>query len=369
MRTIAAATGLAACLAVAAGMWPQARDAARLLSAQDDPVALTDARLAVMQNRNAAIRDGVEAALAAGDADLAASFVALARAQGVELPDGLAARVAESVAAETSPVRQAGHFAGGFVTGEADDMAGLAGIVAGDLFMFGDIRDALREGGRLAAGGEADSLILGLAAAGLAVTAATYATAGAAAPLRAGLTVAKGARRAGRISGPLAAWGLRTGRELVDMPALRQAVASVSAVRPAQSVRAVKAAFRAEKAGALVRFGKDVGRIAGKTGGRGAADVLKVAHGPKEVARAARLAEAKGGQMRAVIKLFGRGALVLASGAFQLALWLFWLAWALLGALVSLKAMTERLTQTWCDRRRRARARHYLAQSRLAASA
>jgi len=369
IRTAAAVAGLAVCVALAAWSWPRAHDAARLLLAQDDPAALSDARLAVMQNRNAAIHDEIEAALAAGDADLAASFVALAQAQGVDLPDALAARVTEAVAEETSPVRRVGHFAGGLVTGEADDLVGLAGVVTGDLFVFGDIRDALREGGRLATGGDADTLILGLAATGLMVTAATYATAGAAAPLRAGLTVVKGARRAGRLSEPLATWGLRTGREMVDMPALRQAVASVSAVRPAQSVRAVKAAFRAEKAGALVRFGKDVGRIAGKTGGRGAADVLKVAHGPKEVARAARLAEAKGGQMRAVIKLFGRGALVLASGAFQLALWLFWLAWALLGALVSLKAMTERLTQTWCDRRRRARARHYLAQSRLAASA
>ncbi len=369
IRTAGAVAGLAVCVAFAAWSWPRAHDAARLLLAQDDPAALSDARLAVMQNRNAAIHDEIEAALAAGDADLAASFVALAQAQGVDLPDALAARVTEAVAEETSPVRRAGHFAGGLVTGEADDLAGLAGVVTGDLFVFGDIRDALREGGRLAAGGDADTLILGLAATGLMVTAATYATAGAAAPLRAGLTVVKGARRAGRLSEPLATWGLRTGREMVDMPALRQAAASVSAVRPAQSVRAVKAAFRAEKAGALVRFGKDVGRIAGKAGGRGAADVLKVAHGPKEVARAARLADAKGGQMRAIVKLFGRGALVLASGAFQLALWLFWLASALFGAVVSLKAMVERLTWAWCARRRRIRRASGFAQPALVAAA
>jgi hypothetical protein len=368
-QALAAAAGLVAGVAAAVVLWPQARDAARLLLAQEDPVLLTQARLAIMQNRNAAIHREIEAALEAGDADLAASFVELARTQNIELPDAVAARVAEATAAAAAPMRQAINFADGVVTGEADDMAGLAGVVAGDLLVFGDIRDVVREGGRLAEGGEADSLILGLAAAGLAATAATYAMAGAAAPLRAGLTVTKGARRAGRLSEPLAAWGLRTGREVVDGPALRQAVASVSAFAPARSAHAVKAALRLDRAGALVRFGKDVGRIAGKAGGRGAVDVLKVAHGPKEVARAARLAEARGGEVRALIKLFGRGALVLASGAFQLALWLFWLAWALFGALVSLKAFAERLTQSACDRRRRRRAGRGCARPALAAAA
>ena len=43
-------------------------------------------------------------------------------------------------------------FALGLVTGEPNDMAGLAGTTLGDLFVFGDIRDAVREGTRLATG-------------------------------------------------------------------------------------------------------------------------------------------------------------------------------------------------------------------------
>ena len=42
-------------------------------------------------------------------------------------------------------------------------MAGLAGTAVGDLFVFGDIRDAVREGSRYAAGEQADQLMLGLA--------------------------------------------------------------------------------------------------------------------------------------------------------------------------------------------------------------
>lgn len=358
-----------ACTTAAASLSPRALEAGRLLLAQDDPAALAETRLVLMQNRNAAIREQIEAALAAGDSDLAASFVALAQSHDEALPEELIGRVAAAVAAQASPLRQAKDFTGGLVTGEGDGLAGWAGVVAGDLFVFGDIRDVLREGGRLAVGEDTDALILGLAGAGLAVTAALYASAGGAAPLRAGLSVVKGARRAGHLSEPLARWGARAGREMLDLAALRQAMASASALRPAQSARAVKAALRAEKAGAVVRFGKDVGRIAGKAGSRGAMDVLKIADGPADVARAARLATAKGGETRALLKLFGRGALVLASGAFHLALWLFALLWMLFGMVASLKAAAERLTQGWCNRRRRLRAQRRLAAPRLAAAA
>jgi hypothetical protein len=122
-------------------------------------------------------------------------------------------------------------------------------------------------------------------------------------------------------------------------------------------VPAVKAAFRADKAGALVRLAKDVGRIGKRTGTRGTFDAMKLAEGPKDIARTARLAEAKGGQTRAILKLLGRGALVLAVGAFDLALWLFWAMVALFGFVVSIKTTTERLTLSWLQRRKAARSK------------
>ena len=54
-------------------------------------------------------------------------------------------------------------FGRGLLTGEPDDLVGLAGTALGDLFVFGDIRDAVREGSRLAKGEHADELVLGLA--------------------------------------------------------------------------------------------------------------------------------------------------------------------------------------------------------------
>jgi hypothetical protein len=351
-----AVAGLAISIAIGAALYPHAYHAGAVLDAADDPARLSELQIApLLQSDPTRISTGIEEALAAGDPDLADSFVALANAHHLALDESQVQRVTEALAAEKAPASVAKRFATGLVTGQADDVASLSGTVAGDLFVFGDIRDAVREGKHLVMGEETDRLVLGLAAAGLAVTAATYVSAGTAAPVRAGLV--KDARKVGRLGEGLAAWAGRSAREVVDAPTLQQAVASGSVLRPGETATAIRAAFRVEKAGALVRLGKDVGRITEKAGTRGALDSLKLAEGPKDVARAARLAEAKGGQTRAILKLLGRGALLLTAGAFNLALWLFGALMTLFGMLGSLKSITERATQSAIDRGKRRRLR------------
>jgi hypothetical protein len=315
-----------------------------------------------LRKNQALVSEQIEAALAAGDADLAGSFAALAREKNIPLADELSRRVADAVTEENSSAHFARRFATGLVTGNADDVASLSGTVAGDLFVFGDIRDVVREGKHLAMGEDTDRLVLGLATVGLVVTAATYVSVGGAVPLRAGLTLVKDARKVGRLGEGLAEWAGRSARDVVDTPVLQRAVASNSVLRPGETVSAIRTAFRAEKAGGLVRLAKDVGRVAERAGTRTGLDTLKIAEGPKDVARAARLAEAKGGQTRAILKILGRGALLLATGAFNLTLWLFGALMALFGVLSTIKATTERATQTWLDRKKARRLRKQMAE-------
>jgi hypothetical protein len=227
----------------------------------------------------------------------------------------------------------------------------------------------MREGKHLAMGEETDRLLLGLAAAGLAVTAATFVSVGGAAPVRAGLTLVKDARKTGRLGEGLSRWAGRSAREMIDLRKLQNAAAAGTLARPRQTAVALKAAIRAEKAGGLVRLAKDVGRIGEKTGTRGALDTLRIAEGPKDVARAARLAEAKGGQTRAIIKTLGRGALLLTAGAFNLAMWVLSAVLALFGFLSSIKATTERLTLSWLQRSKARRLRRQLAAQSAGAGA
>ena len=200
LRIGAAIAALAGCAVALALLWPHAREAGAILAAQDDPAELSDILTnSALRNTPDILAQNVEAALAAGDADLANSFVDLAAAKSIPIPDQLSRRVADAVAEENSASYFARRFATGLVTGNADDLASLSGTVAGDLFVFGDIRDVVREGKHLAMGEDTDHLILGLATAGLAVTAATYVSLGGAAPVRAGLTLVKDARKVGRL--------------------------------------------------------------------------------------------------------------------------------------------------------------------------
>jgi hypothetical protein len=364
-----AAFGLAAFAVAGALLWPHAREAGAILAAQDDPADLAELQLhSALRNNADIVSQNIEAALTAGDADLANSFAELARQNDIPLGDELAERVADAVAEQGSTAHYAKRFAIGLVTGNADDVASLSGTVAGDLFVFGDIRDVVFQGKRLAMGEDTDHLVLGLATAGLAVTAATYVSAGGALPVRAGLTLVKDARKVGRLGEGLTKWAGRSAREIVDGPLLQQAVASSSVLRPRQTMTAIKAAFRAEKAGALVRLAKDIGRVGEKAGIRAAQDTLKIAESPKDVARAARLAESKGSQTRAFLKVLGRGALLLATGAFNLTLWIFGALLTLFGFLSSIKATTERMTQSYLDRKKARRLRRQMAAASAPAS-
>src|SRR5580704_9454604 len=348
--------------AALAAVWPHAREAGAILAAQDDPAELSDLQVnSALRNNQNIVAGQIEAALAAHDTGLASSFVDLAKAKDISLPEDLVQRVNEAIAEDSTTSHFVRRFATGLVTGNADDAGSLSGTVAGDLFVFGDIRDVVRESKHLVMGEDTDRLVLGLATAGLAVTAATYISVGGVAPLRAGLTLVKDARKVGRLGEGLTEWAGRSAREVVDTSVLQEAVSSAAVTRPTKTVSAITAAFRAEKAGGLVRLAKDVGRVSEKAGARGALDTLRIAEGPEDVARAARLAESRGGQTRAILKVLGRGALLLAAGAFNLSWWVFGALFALFSLLASIKATTERVTQSFIDHGKCRRLRRQLA--------
>ena len=170
---------------------------ARARLAVDDPVQISDRALDRVFNRDVAERE-IRAALATGDDDLAQSFVELAADRSVAIDPALADEARQAQVKANSVAGTAGRFVQGLWTGEPVDGASIAGTAAGDLFVVGDIRDAAREGTRYLTGKPATS-ISSLAGVGIAITAATYVSVGAAAPARVGLTLVKAARRTGRL--------------------------------------------------------------------------------------------------------------------------------------------------------------------------
>ena len=308
--------GFAACLAFAAAFsMPEGIHAARTIAAADDPVRLTELALDKRFNAAAATRE-IEQALATSDVELARSFLDLAAERGVTIAPPLIAKTESAERDAAMPSSKAVSFARGFITGKPEDMASAAGMLTGDLFVFGDVRDVVREGWRGMRGEEVDTLVLGLAGTGIAVTAGMYFTGGLAAPARVGVTAIKAARTGGHLSKPL--------------------------------VRLLKMETRE----GLMAFAGNLGKVQSRTSLRGALDGLKIAERPQDVAKLAALAAVKGTKTRAVVKLLGRGAIVLGTSAFTLASWMFWALLNLLAFCAACKRAVERMTLRHCERRR-----------------
>jgi hypothetical protein len=321
----------------AAALWfgRGALDIGQQFAAAGDPAAISNLALDRIFDRDVAERE-VRSALAAADPDLAQSFLDLAADRNVAVDPRLVDQVRDAHAQAASATGTAGRFARGLWTGEPSDLASFAGTAVGDLFVFGDIRDAAREGTHYLTGQPVDPWILGLAGAGIAITAGTYVSLGLGAPERFGLSVIKAARRTGRLN-------------------------------PALLTRVAREAVKTEKAGGIVELAGGVGRIESKAGAQAALDGLAVAEEPADVSRLARLSAVNGGKTRAIVKLLGRAALVLAVSAFDVAWWMLGAVFMLLGFASSAKSAVDRMTWRYLQRKKVRRARARAAEVRALA--
>jgi hypothetical protein len=312
-RHPAVAIAAAILFAAAAGVFSRGGLIANArLAAADDPVQISDLALDRVFNRDAAERE-IRAALASNDPDLAQSFLDLAADRGVTIDSALADSVTRARDSANSTAGTAGRFVKGLWTGEPTDLPSLAGTAFGDLFVFGDIRDGAREGMRYLTGQNYDPWILGLAGAGIAITAVTYTSLGVTAPGRIGLSLVKAARRTGKLN-------------------------------PVLAVRAARDVVKLEEAGGLIELAENTGRVETKAGTQAALDSLAISEKPADMSRLARLSAAKGSKTRAIVKLLGRGAIILTATTLDLVLWVLWAAFALLGFAASCKAAVERMT-------------------------
>ena len=351
-RTIAVTSVLAIVLATVA---PVGFESGWLLTYQDDQAAIADHEVDKVFTPAVADRE-IRGALDTSDVDLANSFAELAADRKITVDPALATKLAEANTTMATASRSAQSFARGLVTGEPNDAAALAGTALGDLFVIGDLRDAAGESAKLVNGEEVDQLILGLSCVGIAITVGTFATMGVAAPARIGVSVVKAAAKTGRIGVRLASSVSRSVREIVDFDVLRRAITTASITEPAVAIRAAREAVKTERAGGLLRMMGDIGRVQTKAGTQAALDGLKLAEGPRDVSRLARLAEKAGGKTRAILKLAGRAAIAFTFALFDLASWAFFFAMLIWGLCSSVKKTTEHTTLRYVHWRKRRRA-------------
>lgn len=315
----------------------------QLHAAADDPAALSQIRLRGVATPER-IASEIDLAIAAGDPELAESFVDLAQERGITIAPEQRQRLDKLKDEALSRAVQ--DFGYGFFAGERISSAGFAGALTGDLIGFGDLRDLAHEGQKLVRGETPDQTVLALAGAGLVLSAATWVSLGGGLPARGGLSIVKSASKAGKLSPALTVGLARTAASAIDRPALNASLAAAARLDLAGARMASANLIRPAAMKRFAALGQDTGALYARTGQRGLRQVLNVAEDAGDIGRAAKLGNTAGSKTRAILTLLGRSALVLGSLSLTAASWLL----ALLGWALALAMVSQRLGW-WIGRR------------------
>jgi len=329
-------TGLIATLALGGiAIVPRGWHGWQIQQAQDDPVELSRLRLAAVATRERLSLE-IERAIAVRDLDLAESLLALAAERDIVVAADQRARVDAMRAAAFS--RALSDFGHGFVAGDRDTDAAFAGALVGDVSGFGDLRDLALEGRKHVRGEPVDETVLMLAAAGLALSAATWLSLGGGLPARGGLSAVKVASRAKLISPALTANLGRMAAGAIDRPALSASLAAATRFDIVAMRAGAGGIVRPAALARLGALGRDAGAIYARTGQRGLRQVLAVAQDTGDLGKAARLAAARPSTARATLALLGRSALVIGALSLQAIGWML----ALLGYALAMAFAAQR---------------------------
>lgn len=268
----------------------------------------------------AAYAVALETALAGGEADVARSLVVLADGRKVALPPDLLARVASLPAVDVVDVMHQGYDC--VVRGDFDTEGGFACVVFTDMTGIGDVRDLVGEGVNYVAGRPVNYLTLGLAGAGLTLTAATVATGGGVLPLRVGASFAKGMNKLGKLPPRLVAQVGRALERSIDGKALGEALDLARQFRLTELGVPLSRLFRPKAVETVTNLAGDFGTI-GRIGGVRAMKVTAAtADDIADVRRLSRVATRYEAGYLGVMRLLGKSAIRLADLAWHVAGWI-----------------------------------------------
>ena len=142
----------------------------------------------------------IEEALAQDNIDDAKSYIGLASYLNIPINGELKTKVEKQETPIASTIRGVKEFASGFITGKSDSGTSLSGSVVSDFTLVGDLRDTYKEGSKYLQGQDYDKFLLNISLIGLAITASTYVSFGATAPIKTGEAVVKSAYKSGKLT-------------------------------------------------------------------------------------------------------------------------------------------------------------------------
>jgi hypothetical protein len=218
----------------------------------------------------------------------------------------LEARYREATGAARAASRTVRQAADGFVSGEAQGVAGTAGAFASDLVGIGDLRDLAGEARHAMAGEPVDRLTLGLSVVGIGLTVGTIASFGAAEPAKAGVALVKEARVAKALTRGFERSLAGIAAETVDLAAWRAAVAGIPWWRADRLAAETAVLARTAKTEKLTEVAASLAAIRDATSTRRALGLLRSVESVEDLGRVETLARAAGKPVSGAFRLAGR---------------------------------------------------------------
>jgi len=251
----------------------------------------------------------VGAALDRNDVDDATTYADVARYMNKPLTPTTQKRLDDALTTTATIARNAGQFATGFVTGEGTSAAGLAGAVASDVTVVGDVRDIASEGGKMLAGQDYSELILGLSVIGVAATAATVATGGGGVVAKAGVSLLKVAKRAGTLTAEFGRELTRLVGRAVNTPELARVLRSTNLRDLRATEEAITSYARSVKKAEIFPVLGRLGTMSSNAGPAETVRLMRYVHSTGELEDVTAMTGKFGKKTRGVIELTGKASL------------------------------------------------------------
>jgi len=202
---------------------------------------------------------------------------------------------------------QVTDFADGFISGKSSNITGIAGSIAADFTVVGDVRDLHKEYTKYQQGKPVNELIVALSGVGIGLTAVTIGSLGSAAPAKAGTSVIKLATKTQKITLRFQKYLIKLGRKVFDWPLFAKTIKKNSSFNNVR--RAAKLSFHPEAMKPLQEIATSVNNIRKSSSVADSIHLLKYVETSNDLKRLEKVTLKYGTKTKGMFKLLGKAAI------------------------------------------------------------
>jgi hypothetical protein len=273
---------------------------------QYDDVAPDVAKMMLHQVNAEDVRASIREAIAQDNPSDVRMYLQLAKTFGYAIdPAEFAADLQRLESPLNVAKRSVNDFTTGFIQGQAESGAGVAGAVTSDFTVVGDVRDLWEQYQLYTEGKPVNELVVTLAGVGVGLTAATLASSGAASPAKTGVSTTKLAAKGNHLSPAFQTFLLKQGADVFDYKTFMLAARAESSL-DGVSKAAVKA-YHPQALKSLQQTAEQVNNIRKSSSTVDALQALKYVDNTDDLARLEKLTMKYGTETKGVLKLLGKG--------------------------------------------------------------